>query len=427
MSRATYHARWVVPVTAPPIENGRIVVEDGRITSVGRAVSGDTPSIDLGDAVVLPGFVNAHTHLELTACHGRVPYRGSFVEWITDVTRTNPHLESDEAVSQSVRSGLARSMAAGVTAVADIGAGQLVFDAWTASAIHTVGFLEAIGMGADHRRRMLETRSVASARRLCDRSSPAESSDNSADEPYAPLHRFGISPHAPFSTDQTVYREAIAFARKDGRLISTHLAETREEEQFLHNGTGGFRELLEHFGLWDGSFTPPGCSPVRYADRIGLLECDPLLAHVNYATDEDLDLLASSGASVVYCPRSHRFFGHESHRYRDMMARGINVCVGTDSLASNDSLSVLDELRFLRSADETLTDEQLLTMGTFAGARALKLDTEIGSIETGKRADLVALPLEHPNTRDTCKDLLRSQVTPAAVWINGLRLWPATP
>lgn len=398
------HARWAVPVTCDPIENARIAIRAGRIAAIESGGLREPSEIDLGDVVVLPGFVNAHTHLELTTCRGRVPYRGSFIDWIRRLVVENPHKEHGDAVGRSVQAGFAQSLAAGVTAVADIGCGQPVVDAWMCSPLHTIGFIEVLGIDEHCRERLPAYRLTSTAAEMCERADRA-----TADGTKGPGHRirrFGISPHAPYSTRECIYREAIAFARCTSRPICTHLAETREEEQFVREGTGPFRQMLEDLGLWDGSFRPPGCSPVEFAHEMGLLSCEALLAHVNYASDSDLDLLKASPASVVYCPRSHAFFEHEPHRYREMLARGINVCIGTDSLASNETLSILDELRHLRRTDAVTAHHELLTMATIAGARALHLDDEIGSLEAGKRADLAVVPLENAGARDPVEDLL---------------------
>ena len=431
MPRSVFHARWVVPVTSAPVESGRVVVEDGRITAVERTRDRDPTAIDCGDALILPGFVNAHTHLELTVCRSRVPFDGSFVGWIERLTALYPGNDAGTRATlrESIRDGVQQSLAAGVTTVADVGCGERAVEEWYGAALSVVGFLEVLGMGAkcltDHER------SVARAASLCERAdvlrrraARAEARGSSCGSLCGPLRRDGIAPHAPYSTDPAVYRDAIDFATRTHRPIGTHLAETRDELRFLSHATGPFRELLESRGLWDGSFSPPGCSPVRYAERIGLLARNPLLVHVNYVTDDDLDVIAGSGSAVVCCPRSHRFFGHEPHRYRDMLDRGINVCVGTDSLASNESLSVLDELRFLRRQDERISGEMLLAMGTIAAARALGLEAEVGSLEIGKRADLVVVPLADPGAGEPVVDLLSGGAEPSAVYLAGQRLFP---
>jgi len=405
MARTAYRARWVIPVSTPPIADGRLVVEEGKLVAVERAGDALHDEIDLGDVAVLPGFVNAHTHLELTSCRGCVPFRGSFVQWLEDLV-SRRRLENAEALlGTSIRQGLNDSMTAGVTLVGDIGTGSDAVQAWQTSPISVVGFLEVTGMGA--RRFVPHLQSFDLLRPVCE-CLPATG--------YCPV---GISPHAPYSTAPELYQAVIAFVRATGRPICTHLAESKEEIRFLADGQGPLRDLLERWNLWDESFEPPGCSPVEYAERLGLLTCQPVLAHVNYATDRDLDILAAHDCHVVYCPRSHAFFGHEPHPYPRMLARGISICIGTDSLASNESLSVLDELRFLHARDPHLDPQALLAMGTLAGARALGCESVRGSLQPGKCADWVAIPLSDPGTRRPAEDVLGSHEAPSVVCIGG--------
>ncbi|MGQ9648966.1 MAG: amidohydrolase family protein [Phycisphaerae bacterium] len=421
MRTAVYQARWILPVTSAPIENGRLVVQDGCIVTAEKAGAPDSSAIDLGDAVVLPGFVNAHTHLMLTGCHG-IRYRGSFTDWIRDLVTIHPRWGPPATVRQSVREGLGQSVATGVTTVGDIGDSMEVIEAWGTGRINIVGFLEVLGIGP--KRAGGHPKAVRVAIEMFSRAfieiwSAAGKQDFSR---HPTLFIPGLSPHAPYSADACVYREAIhRFHELFGmcRALCTHLAETREEEQFLRDGTGPFRELLEQFGLWDGSYEPPGCSPVEFMEQVGFLAHRPLLVHCNYVSDSDLDLIAASEASVAYCPRSHRFFNHEPHRWREMLAHGINVCVGTDSLASNDTLSVLDELRFLRRLDSSVPGEMLLHMGTLAGAKALGLADAIGSLQIGKRADFAVIPLDRSAAGDPVEALLTGTTCPLAVSVGG--------
>lgn len=407
-------ARWVVPVSSEPIENGRVVIEQSRIVEVGRASNKSSAAIDLGDVALLPGLVNAHTHLELTSCSGKFAAQ-SFVDWIQQVSRNQP---DDSTIRQSIRDGMQASIACGVTTIGDIGHGFSAVQEWLTSPVNMVGFLEVLGMG--HKRNDPHSRSLENATEMCERFAAMPS----ALARHKSIVQLGITPHAPYSTDPSLYRQAIDFAQKTSRPICTHLAETREELQFLADGTGPFRDLLERFNLWDGSFQPPGCSPVEYAQSLGLLACKPLLAHVNYVGDEDLDRLAQNGCSVAYCPRTHAFFKHEPHRYRDMLARKINVCLGTDSLASNPTLSILDELRFIRMQDHAIDNVELLKMATLSGARALGLDRETGSLQPGKRADLIAVPLSHLATTDPIEDICSSDMQPSAVYVAARRIHP---
>lgn len=417
MSTVVYQARWILPVASPPIENGRLVVQDGLILAVEKAGVPDPAAIDLGDSFVLPGFVNAHTHLELTHARGRIKFEGSFTRWVEALISLYDleHLDLQRPW-EAIPDGLLESARNGVTTVGDIGCGPAAFEFWSWSLTNVVGFLEVLGMGPRQEARHM--RAVEQVIRWIEEQESAVPVHPSRNRERAFCHT-GISPHAPYSTDAPVYRKAIAFARRTGRAICTHLGETQEELQFLRDGTGDFADLLDARGLLDGSFEVPGCSPVEYMGRLGLLDLQPLLVHCNYVSDSDLDLIAASEASVAYCPRSHRFFNHEPHRWREMLARGINVCVGTDSLASNDTLSVLDELRFLRRLDPSIPGEQLIRMGTLAGACALGLADRIGSLEVGKRADFTVIPLDRAMTHDPVEAVLAGSSCPSSTFVGG--------
>ncbi|HSW44359.1 MAG TPA: amidohydrolase family protein [Phycisphaerae bacterium] len=410
MSRQTHRARWIIPVDSPPIENGRLIIEAGRIIEIGHARGASVGEIDHGDSVIVPGFVNAHTHLELTPFRGRVPFSGSFVQWVEGLVAARRAESADGDPAAAICDGARQSLAAGVTAIGDIGCGAYAATGWSQVELWLTGCLEVLGMGP--RSSVSHGQSFDSLQVVCDRA------------PRTGRCRIGLSPHAPYSVDAGVYQRAIECARSAGLPICTHLAETRDEIQFLADGTGPFHELLERWGLWDGSFSPPGCSPVQYMHRLGLLECRPLLIHVNYLDDKDMEVLSGHACGVAYCPRSHRFFDHKPHRWRDMLERGINVCVGTDSLASNDSLSVLEELRFLHRQSPATNPETLLRMGTLGGARALGVETTCGSLSPGKSADFVTIPLKQPVGIHPFVDVLESFAPPSAVYLRGARVQP---
>lgn len=395
----TITARWVAPITSPPIESGAVRIVDGVIAEVGPARAMPRADLDLGDVVLLPAFVNAHTHLELSGLRHAVPFRGSFTQWIRDLRAVTPRERDEPGRRRATLAGIDESRRAGVLSVADIGWGQTSLDAWSDAGEGVRGYLELFGMGP---RRESGWRSQVALR---------EGASAGAD--------LGLSPHAPYSVDAPVYRETLALARARGWPLTTHLAETREEAQFLRDGTGPFRELLESWGLWDGSFSPPGCSPVQYARQLGLLDVPTILAHVNDVDEDDIDRLARSRASVAYCPRTHAFFEHDPHSYRRMLDRGVNVCLGTDSLASTDTLSILDEIRFVRRRDAEINDARLIAMGTLNGARAMAREAEMGSIEPGKRADLVAVRLDANCDNKPLENLTRGAGVVEAVFQAG--------
>lgn len=419
MTATTLKARWVIPATFPPIENGVIVFDGHRIVEVGHARGSAATVIDLGDVAIVPGFVNAHTHLELTFCHHRVPYRGTFVDWVEDVVAMHSADLPDDTLRNATREGFRRSLVAGVTTVGDIGYGPPSAEEWLRSRVNVVGFLEILGMGPRRFEPHRQGFGVQAA--LCEEVDELVKQDRQGQTLRA-IKRVGLSPHSPYSVDTLLFNYVAEYLALRRFPVCTHLAETQEEVRFLADGTGPLRDLLERWNRWDGSFQPPGCSPVEYAKRVGLLQHRPVLAHVNYVSGRDLETLAASTCHVAFCPRTHQFFGHGPHRYRDMLDRGINVCIGTDSLASNDSLSVLDELRFLRANDRHLRADQLLKMGTIAGAYALRLDADVGSIEVGKQADMVVIPLKHRETADPIEDILSHDKSPSAVYLRGNRV-----
>ncbi|MBN1437598.1 MAG: amidohydrolase family protein [Sedimentisphaerales bacterium] len=364
------HSVWLGGAAA--VGRGGVAVDGGRILGVGEysdllgEFSG-AAVVDLPDCVLLPGLVNGHTHLELSDLGGRVPFEGDFTEWVGRIVELRTELGDD--IAGTIGAACEASLAGGVTTVGDISHENRARAELAKSGIRKVAFAELIGLREDV---------VGPLDYLAQ--CVWERSDDG-------LMRVGVSPHAPYSTNRKLYEAA---AECDV-LLTTHLAETVAEADFLRDGSGIWPAYLKRIGRWDGSFEPVGVSPIRYFLGMELSGRDFLLAHVNYADDEDLALLAGRGHSVAYCPRSADFFGHRNHRFREMLAMGINVCLGTDSLASNDSLSILDEMRFLRRRYPQLEAETILAMGTINGARALGWADEIGSLAVGKAADIVAV------------------------------------
>ena len=181
--------------------------------------------------------------------------------------------------------------------------------------------------------------------------------------------RIGISPHAPYTVEPDALRACARRAAEGALPLAIHLAESADEAEFTQYATGPLADHLRELGVWDEQIPQSGCGPVELADRTGVLGPATVIAHANYVTDADIELIAARGASVAYCPRTHDAFMHDPHRFREMMRRGVNVCIGTDSLASNPSLSILDELRSLHRAYPDLSPEDLITLGTLCGAR----------------------------------------------------------
>ena len=203
--------------------------------------------------------------------------------------------------------------------------------------------------------------------------------------------RVGLAPHAPYSTGLDVYREARREADQRGWPLSTHLHETPDEIAFTESGSGSLYDLIARYGLLPRGWRPAGLRPIPMLAEAGFFSGPVLAAHANYLTDEEIRILARSGSSVAWCPRSHAFFKHTDHPWRRLLTAGVNVCLGTDSLASSPSLSVLDEIRFIFGRHPDADARTLLQMGTLDGARSLGLEGELGDLAQGMRADFVVV------------------------------------
>jgi cytosine/adenosine deaminase-related metal-dependent hydrolase len=202
-----------------------------------------------------------------------------------------------------------------------------------------------------------------------------------------------VSPHAPYSVSPKLYQSVANLARARRIRLATHLAETRQELEFLANGKGEFRDFLSDLGVLPPGWTPPGLAPVAYLEKLGVLDPPAILIHCNYLDEDSMVRILSRSCSVVHCPRSHAYFGHDAHPVRRLLDMGINVALGTDSLASNESLSVLDEMRFLYRNRKDLKCDEIIRMATLNGAVALDFGNVLGRLRRGYWADMTVLRL----------------------------------
>lgn len=403
-----FKARWILPVETPPIEDGAIVVQDDRIVDVCRA--SDLPDIsgtDFGDCLIVPGFINPHTHLELTNYYGCVP-RAPLWEWFAGLMELRPRPGAADIERAAISEGASLSLEAGVTCVGDISRTGIQVAELAASPIRKVCYIELIS-GA-----VMTPNDLPSLR------SKIESLLRYA----CPDHlMIGISPHTLYTVLQPEIAGCVHLAAEYDLPLTTHVLETQEEAAWLRGRGEWLSRFLSNCGLPTAS--EPHCGgAMDRLDEAGVLRRSPLLAHMNYADATDAARLASSDASVVWCPRAHAFFGHTDHPWRIMLDKGTNVCIGTDSLASNESLSILDELRYLRERFRDIDAGVLLEMGTIRSARAMGLAGRLGSLAAGKAADLVVIPLDAGGATEPLANLLDGRQSPIEVWISGDRVWP---
>ncbi len=399
---ASVVADWVLPIGQPPIRRGGVSACAGRIVSMGPAERGAT---DLGHVAVLPALVNAHTHIELSHLHGLVPFGPTFVHWVRAqlaLRRGTP--EDPVEVAAAARHALADAVRSGTGLFGDVSNAGTTPAAFSAAGVPAVIFHELLGFrGSD-----AEARLAAAA--------PGWSG-----WPHDDI-RVSLAPHAPYSVSPDLFR-GIRRSRDAAPEARTtvHLAESPEEVEFIRDGTGPWRTMLEDFGVWDASWRPAGCSPVEYVASLGMLDDHVLAVHGVQCSPDDVRRLRTSGATIVVCPRSNRAVGVGQAPIAAFYEAGVPVAVGTDSLASAPDLNVFQELAAVREAAPRVPARAILESATCVGADALGYP-HLGRIRAGATAALIAVQLPtgigEGVAPDDVEEYLVSGVTPDCVrWI----------
>ena len=363
------------------IDNGAVIIDDGgKIKFAGHSKDIDNiesyRSIDLGNSAIVPGFINTHTHLELTHLHKCIESNGNFTNWIRQlVDRKKSWSESEYTLS--VRDGIKSSLKSGTTTIADITRNGIALSELLTSKIRKLLFFEIINFNPDTAEDTIN-----------------EFKDLIANINTDDLLSLGIFPHAPYTVSDRLYRSCKSVSDELNIIIATHIAETKDEVEFLTRGTGDFVSLLNDFNMLK-KWEHPGLSPINYLKNIGFLENGCILIHCNYLSEDEIDLIEKTKSNVVFCPRSHEYFRHDDHPFVVLKNRDINISLGTDSLASNDTLSILDEMKFIRKHYRDMEPQDIFYMGTIAGAVALKMDDSIGRLYPGYYADIAVIEFEN--------------------------------
>jgi cytosine/adenosine deaminase-related metal-dependent hydrolase len=377
-------ARCVLPVSQPPIENGAIGISGNRIVAVGRWA--DFPKtnnggvLDLGESILMPGLVNAHCHLDYTAMAGQLTPPRSFVDWLKLITASKGDWIYSHFAESWLR-GATMLLRTGTTTVGDIEMiHELLPEAWSATPLRVFSFLEMTGVKS--RRPPAEIISEALKK---------------IDSLPRGRCQMGFSPHAPYSTTPALLELAAETARKHKLRLTIHVAESAEEFEMFRHGRGNMFDWLAKSGR-DMSDCGQR-SPVQHLEEHGLLGKNLLAVHVNYLAPGDAALLGQRQVSVVHCPRSHAYFKHRSFPFAELAGCGINICLGTDSLASLHKprkqvleLNLFDEMREFAALHKSLAPETIVEMATVNGAIALGMKNQIGELASKAFADLIAIP-----------------------------------
>lgn len=394
---ALFHARWVLPIAQPPIRDGWIAVEDGRVTSVGRS-GNSTPEGPRYDCI-MPGLVNAHTHLELSWLRDQVPPAPTMPQWVERLLALRRGVDVDPV--EPIRAAIREARAAGTALVGDVTNTLAAYEPLRESELSAAIFRELLGFNT-----LDPTALVAATERQIDALPPHD------------RLRVSIVPHAPYSVAPALM-DQIAAAASGERRLSLHLGESAEEVEFLESGEGAWRVLLNGLGVWHDGWVPPACSPVDCIAAHGLLSDRLLAVHCVQLTDGDLGKLAAAGATVVACPRSNRWTGAGLPPVERFYHSGVRVAVGTDSLGSVEDLNLFAELALMRDLAPAVPARALIESATKHGADALGFGAELGTIEPGKRAELIAVRL--PNHVTDVEEYLVSGVEPRDVQWLGAR------
>jgi len=404
-----YHAAWILPIGEPPIRDGWLAVDRGRVVALGsagrRVLDDGAREVDLGEVAILPGLVNAHTHLELSYLRDEVPPASEFVTWIRGVMaarRLHPDPRGAD-ILDAVDRALVEAVAFGTAIVGDISNTLVSFEPLTRSELAAVVFYELIRFNTAEPAAFVEQ-----ASREIDQLVPTD------------RVRASLAAHAPYSVAPLVLRAIRQeIDRRPFAPCSIHLSESVEEIEFIRTGQGPWRALLEDVGAWDPAWLPPGGSPVQFLDESGFLDARVLAVHGVQMTTSDLDRLVARGSTLVTCPRSNGHTGAGAPPIEDFYNYGVNVAVGTDSLASAPDLNVFAELATLRALAPTVSAGALLDSATRQGARALGFDGDYGTIEPGKVARLLAITISERT--DDVEEYLVSGIEPQQIrWLDEL-------
>lgn len=384
-------AEWVLPISADPIQDGGVLVDGDRIAAVGPAKALKTeyskaPVDDFGEAVIMPGFVNCHSHLEITLMRGYLDaFEDDFFTWLITLAKTRDEILTPQDIELSALLGALEGARAGVTCFGDIGKhGAAGFKALKAAGLRGIVFQETVF--SPHNEKAVEEFKKLNEKFVGLRSEETD------------LIEAGLSPHAPYTVSSKLFELIADLSLRDDVKLSIHTAESRMEQDLMISGSGKFADLYHNREI---KFMTPAKSSVQYLKELGVLQAKPLLVHCVFVDADDIATISESGASVAHCPKSNAKFGHGSAPLENFLNSKVSVGLGSDSMVSNNTCDMIEEARFaaltarnIRGTANLFSARTAIEMATLGGAKAMGLDDRIGTLEVGKDADLVAISLK---------------------------------
>ncbi len=410
-------ADWVFPGDQAPIRDGVVAWKDSRLLYVGSD-RGEFPATDAGHVAIVPGLVNAHTHLEFSHRATPVGRPGMpFPDWIFELVqerRAEAELPADknqpDRIAESIQQGLVECLQAGVTSVGEIARQPCHANAAGPEPEMTV-FQELIGLADEPAEAAYQTAAAFLAQSAAH-----------------PARQFGLSPHAPYTVRLDLLQRCVELAEQAGVPVAMHLAESPEELELLASAGGPFVQRLEALGAWAPGAIPRGLRPRDYLEILARAP-RTLVIHGNFLLPDEFELLArhAETMSVVYCPRTHAYFGYGRYPLAEMLAAGVQVVFGTDSRATAPDLSLLAEMRWVARHHPEIEPAHVLRLGTLAAARALGRARLTGSLQPGKRADLAVVSLPETDFSDPYEALWTADTPVRATICQGLLRRPRAP
>lgn len=359
------------------LKDAAITCLDSQIINVEKfnpkSVASQENICDLRELTAIPGLINAHTHLEYTDFLGQIDNTNDFIKWIKQIIILKNKTTYEQFIESS-KKGIDLCVKSGTTTVVDIASTDASIEPLMNAPIRKFICPEIISLDPKNAENIFNN--------FLKRIEKIKKDD---------LIQIGLSPHAPYTVSPDLYKLCTQYARDNKTLLTTHLCETKEEIEFLAQDNSKMENFLREINALPNKWKSPKLSPIEYLYSNNILNKNSLLVHLNYPSDKDIEIVQKSGASVVYCPKSHKYFEHDKYPLIKLLNAGVNVCIGTDSLASNDTLDILAELRAIKQEFKELNSKQILDLATINSAIALNYKHKLGRIEKNYFCDLTLI------------------------------------